>query len=84
MISKIPYDRLRNLSAREIIGALFHDGFRLARQAGSHQHYTHRDGKRVTVTFHSLGQTFPRKTLKSMIETQARWTFDDLKRLGLL
>ena len=80
----IHYDRLRTLSARKLIGALFRDGFWLARQEGSHQQYAHRDGRRVTVTFHSLGQTFPLKTLKSMIENQARWNSDDIKRLGLL
>ena len=83
-MSGTPYTRLRNVSARELIGALFRDGFRLSRQVGSHQRYTHRDGRRVTVTFHSLGQTFPPKTLKSMVEAQARWSRDDFKRLGLL
>ena len=83
-MSDIPYHKLRNLSAREFVGALFHDGFYLSRQEGSHQQYTHRDGRRVTVTLHSLGQTFPAKTLKSMVEKQARWTTDDLKRLGIL
>ena len=80
---EIPYDRLRTLSARKLIGALFRDGFVLIRQVGSHQQYRHRDGRRVTVTFHSLNQTFPPKTLKSMIETQARWNFQDLKRLSI-
>ena len=83
-MSDIPYGRLRNISARELIGALFRDGFRLERQAGSHQHYVHRDGRRVTVTLHALGQTFHQKTLKSVIEIQARWTRDDLERLGML
>lgn len=78
------HDRLRKLSAREIIGALFRDGFILARQEGSHQQYTHSDGRRVTLTFHSLGQTFPPKTLKSMLEKQACWTSEDLKRLDIL
>lgn len=80
----IPWRQLRNTSAREFIGALFRDGFRLSRQTGSHQQYAHPDGRRVTVTFHSLGQTFPLKTIKSMIERQARWTRNDLLRLGLL
>ena len=80
----IPYDRLRSLSARELIRALLHDGFVLLRQEGSHQRYAHRDGRRVTVTFHSLGQTFPLKTLKSMLEKQAGWTAKDLESLGIL
>ena len=79
----IHYARLRNLSAREIISALNKDGFMLDRQVGSHQHFRHSDGRRVTVTFHGAGQTFPLKTLKSMIELQAGWTEQDLKRLKL-
>jgi len=38
----------------------------------------------ITVSFHPPGQTFTFKTLKSMIELQAEWTLDDLKRLKLL
>lgn len=83
-MSDIPYERLRNLSARNIIGALLRDGFILSRQVGSHQRYAHRNGRRVTVTFHSLGQTFPPKTLKSMLEKQAGWNKEDLERLGIL
>jgi hypothetical protein len=33
----------------------------------------------VTVTFQHPGQTFAPKTLKAMIELQARWTEADLK-----
>ncbi len=80
----IPHARLRSLTARELIRALLRDGFLLDRQAGSHQHYCHADGRRVTVSFHHSGATFPPKTLKRMIEDQARWTEADLKRLDLL
>jgi predicted RNA binding protein YcfA (HicA-like mRNA interferase family) len=51
---------------------------------GSHQRYRHADGRRVTVTFHRAGDTFPIGTLRSMIELQARWTENDLRRLSLL
>jgi predicted RNA binding protein YcfA (HicA-like mRNA interferase family) len=80
----VNYALLRNLTAREIISALVRDGFSFDRGSGSHQIYYHADGRRVSVTFHAPGQTFTRKTLKSMIETQARWTEDDLKRLKLI
>lgn len=81
----INYGLLRSLTARELISALIRDGFALDRQAGSHQHYLHPvDRRRVTVTFHRPGDTFHPKTLKTMIEHHARWTEDDLKRLGLL
>jgi predicted RNA binding protein YcfA (HicA-like mRNA interferase family) len=79
----VDYGPLRKITARQIISALIHDGFVLDRQAGSHQLYLHPDGRRVTVTFHAPGQTFPPKTLKSMIELQARWSEDDLRRLKL-
>ncbi len=80
----IDYARLRNLTAREIISALIRDGFTLDRQSGSHQHYLHPDRRRVTVSFHRPGETFAPKTLKRIIEDQARWTEEDLRRLGLL
>ena len=80
----IEYSRLRSLTAREIIGALVRDGFYLRAQQGSHQRYYHADGRRVTVSFHKPSDTFPPKTLKSIIEEQARWDEGDLVRLKLL
>jgi predicted RNA binding protein YcfA (HicA-like mRNA interferase family) len=79
----IDYSRLRSLTARQVVRGLEADGFRLARQKGSHRHYRHPDGRRVTVTFHHSSQTFRTTSLKSMIEAQARWTEEDLSRLGL-
>jgi len=38
----------------------------------------------VTVSYHRPGDSFPPKTLKRMIEDQARWTEEDLTRLDLL
>lgn len=80
----IDYSQLRSLTARELISALIRDGFELDRQAGAHQHYLHADGRRVTVSFHRPGETFETKTLKTMIEIQARWTEEDLRRLKVL
>lgn len=80
----LDYSALRSITAREIISALKRDDFYLWRQRGSHQQYHHVDGRRVTVTFHSPGQTFTIKILKSMIELQAQWDEDDLRRLDLL
>jgi predicted RNA binding protein YcfA (HicA-like mRNA interferase family) len=80
----INYGQLRNLSARELVSALIHDGFSYDRGDGSHQIYYHPDGRRVTVIFHGGSSTFRRKTLKSMIEKEARWTEEDLKRLKLI
>lgn len=78
------YSELRSVTAREMAGALLHDGFRLQRQRGSHRRYAHPDGRRVTLSFHRSSQTFRIGTLKSIIETQAGWTELDLKRLGLI
>jgi len=76
---------LRSLTARKLIRALGKDGFYVESQfRGAHQQfYNANNGRRVTVTFHHASDTFLPKTLKSMLE-QAKWTQDDLKRLGLL
>jgi predicted RNA binding protein YcfA (HicA-like mRNA interferase family) len=68
----IDYSQLRSIIAREIISALIRDGFYLRSQKGSHQRYHHPDGRMVTVSFHHPSDTFPPKTLKKMIEEQAR------------
>ena len=83
-MTDIPWGALRSLTAREIISALIHDGFSLHNQRGSHQRYRHADGRRVTVSYHRPGDTFPTGTLRSMIEIQARWSEADLRRLSLL
>ncbi len=83
-MSGIDYARLHSLNTRQLVNALQRDGFALDRQTGSHRLYRHPDGRRVTVSYHRPGDTFPPKTLKSMIEVQARWVEADLRRLGLL
>jgi predicted RNA binding protein YcfA (HicA-like mRNA interferase family) len=80
----VAYGRLKALTARRIVNALVRDGFVFDRQTGGHRHYFRPDGRRVTVTFHHPGQTFAPKTLKAMIELQARWSEADLCRLKLM
>lgn len=80
----IDFSRLRSLTARELNNALLADGFVLQRQRGSHRRFYHADGRRVTLTFHHSRDTFPPKTLRSIIELQAKWTEEDLRRLKLL
>lgn len=81
----IDYRRIRNITAREIQTALLRDDFELVRSTGSHRHYYHEATKRkVTVSWHGSGQTFRLVTLRSIIEAQARWTEEDLIRLGLI
>lgn len=78
------YSRLRSLTARQMASALVADGFALRRQKGSHRHYVHPDGRRVTLSFHHASDTFRAGTLRSIIGVQARWSDDDLRRLRLL
>ena len=80
----IEYAKLRSLTARRLIAALTAAGFTLKRQRGSHRRYAHPDGRRVTLSFHHASDTFRTGTLKSILEIQARWTEDDLRRLGLV
>jgi predicted RNA binding protein YcfA (HicA-like mRNA interferase family) len=83
-MNPIDYSRLRSLTARELVAALQRHGFIPARQRGSHHRYEQPDGRKVTVPFSSPGDTFLLKTLKSIIEKQARWTEEDLQQLDLL
>ncbi len=80
----IDYSKLRSITAREVVVALGRDGFALRRTKGSHRRYAHADGRRVTVSYHKESDTFPPKTLRTMVEEQARWTEGDLQRLGLI
>lgn len=80
----IDYSQLRSLTARELLSALEKDGFYLRGQKGSHQRYRHPDGRRITVSFHRSSDTFPPKTLKKILESQAQWSEEDLERLGLI
>ena len=46
--------------------------------------FAHPDGRRVTIHVHSPSQTLKIGTLKEIIENEARWSEEDLTRLGLL
>jgi predicted RNA binding protein YcfA (HicA-like mRNA interferase family) len=71
----------RGITARQVIRALEDDGFALVRTDGSHQRYAHPDGRKVTVS-RKGSQTFPLKTLRSIVFAQARWDEADLRRHG--
>jgi len=83
-MSEIDYGRLRNITARELERALLRDGFQPGRQRGSHRRFVHPDGRRVTVSRTRGGDTFAPGTLRSIIELQAKWSLEDLQRLGVL
>ena len=80
----IDYSRLRDLTVRKLISALQRDGFQEWRRKSVTRFYVHPDGRTVTLHVHKLGQTLKSGTLKAIIEEQARWTEEDLKRLKLL
>ena len=72
-------DRLPRLTAAEVIKALKRAGFSLARQSGSHKLYKDKEGKRVTVPYHS-GRILHPKVLKSILR-DAELTVKELKDL---
>lgn len=67
-----------------MIRALKQDGFYEERSKGALRFFKHPDGRRTTIHLHNVGQTFAVGTLKAIIEEQARWTEEDLERLGIL
>ena len=67
--------KLPVIKPREIIKILKKDGFMLVRSDGAHQRYHHKDGRKVTVSFHN--RPLKRGTLKSILR-QADFTVDDL------
>ena len=83
-MNRIDYSRMRSMPAGRLVQALTQDGFGLLRQRGSHHRYGHPDGRRVTIAYTRRGETIAIGTLRFIIEEQARWTADDLRRLGLI
>ncbi len=80
----IDYSKLRSLTLRQLVRALFKDGFTLARQKDVTRLFHHPDGRRVVIHCHRPGQTLKIGTLREIIENEAQWTEDDLRRLKLL
>ncbi len=81
----INYQRIRNITAREIESALFRDGFVPVGRGGGHRQYRdHATNRNVTLAWHGRGQTLSLGTLRRVIERQAQWTEEDLIRLGLI
>jgi predicted RNA binding protein YcfA (HicA-like mRNA interferase family) len=73
---------LRNLTAREWVRAVEHEGFRRRKTGGSHHIYQHPDGRRVLLVYHNFNDTFGPKAIRQIL-LSTRWTEDDLHRLGL-
>lgn len=72
-------EKLPRTTAADVIRVLEKIGFIFKRQSGSHKIYKNREGRRVTVPFHS-GKILHPKTLKSILK-DADLTDDKLKEL---
>ena len=72
-------EKLPRVTAAEAIRVLERVGFLLARQSGSHKIYKNKEGKRVTVPYHS-GRTLHPKVLQSILR-DANLTVERFKEL---
>ena len=59
--------KLPRVEAVQVIRVLERIGFVLVRQSGSHRIYKNKEGKRVTVPFHS-GRTLHPKVLRNILD----------------
>ena len=71
--------RLPRITADEIMRVLEKAGFTLTRQSGSHKIYKNKEGKRVTIPYHS-GEVLHPKVLKSILR-DADLTIEKFKEL---
>lgn len=71
--------KLPRIPAAKVVKALEKAGFVCARQSGSHKIYKNKEGKRVTVPYHSRKILHP-KVLKSILR-DANLTVEKLKEL---
>lgn len=71
--------KLPRVTASDAIRVLEKSGFFLSRQSGSHKIYKNKEGKRVTVPFHS-GKTLHPRVLTSIL-SDADMTVEQFKEL---
>ena len=72
-------EKLPRITATDIIKALEKAGFFLTRQSGSHKIYKNKQGKRVTVPYHSGAVLHP-KVLKNILK-DADLSIEEVKQL---
>jgi len=72
--------KVTGITAGEAVRVLEKAGFFLARQSGSHKIYKNREGKRVTIPYHS-GKILHPKVLNSILK-DADLTVDKFKELA--
>lgn len=73
----------KNITANDFRHALERDGFKQTKKGGGHLIFRHPDGRRVVLSYHRSGDTFPPKTIKAMIR-DAGWAEENFDRLGLI
>lgn len=71
-------EKLPRIKAKDIIKVLEKKGFVLVRQSGSHKIYRNREGKRVTVPYHSNKILHP-KVLKNIMR-DAEISIEELRK----
>jgi len=71
--------KLPRITAAEVIRVLEKAGYFLARQSGKHKIYKNREGRRVTVSYHS-GKILHPKVLKSIMR-DSDLTIEEFKDL---
>ena len=75
---------LRNTPVRELVRALERDGFaRIRSRRTGGYFYSHPDGRRTVIHYHSGGDVLTRKTLGEIVK-ETKWNEDDLRRLRLI
>lgn len=72
-------EKLPRIAAKEVIRAVEKSGFFFVRQSGSHKIYKNKEGRRVTVPYHS-GKILHPKLLKSILK-DAGLTDEEFKKL---
>ncbi len=72
-------EKLPRITASHVIRALEKEGFTLSRQSGSHKIFKNKQGKRVTVPYHS-GDILHPKLLRRIL-SDADLTVEQLKGL---
>jgi predicted RNA binding protein YcfA (HicA-like mRNA interferase family) len=72
-------EKLPRITAAQMIKVLEKSGFYLVRQSGSHKIYKNKEGKRVTVPYHS-GKILHPKITKSILR-EVGLTVEEFKKL---
>ncbi len=76
------WDQIRNITADELINALKKDGWKLEVKKSAIQVFSHPDGKRITIHYHTQ-KTYKPKLLKALLD-DIGWSKEDFKRLKLI